>query len=300
MPVDLKQFRQNLTYTVQAPVAQILSDLQQIKEIDRLAEQKQQEFGKQALYYFIGIIITIILMIIASSLITNNNSQSLLFILFFVVVIGLIIGFIYALVNRFKFGRINILNYRYQSTQKILQMLSRDIDSNAEINLQLSFQPTEKADYKTNTIPHPVKSGWKIDHHQQEWLKIQGKFLDKTRFDLSATAISKKQYGWKRGSSGKSKYKSKIKSGGLDINLNIAYPQRRYAAVKTLENEARGAIKLPNLAHLRSLKIADKSIQFAVRIAPNVADNQAEIYQTITTMFLSVYQILNLAKKLAR
>jgi hypothetical protein len=299
MPIDLKQFRQNLRYTMQAPVAKIIDGLQEIAEIDRLAEQKQKQYGQQALYYFLGIIIAVGLMIFASNII-NSDLQSLLIILFVVAIIGLSIGLIYALVNRFKFSRINVVNYRYQSTQRTLQMLSRDMDANADIELQLSFQPIEKNEYKTNTTPHPIKSGWKIDHYQHEWLKIQGKFLDKTRFELSATAISKKQYGWKRGSSGKSKYKSKTKSGGLDINLNITYPQRRYGAVKILENQATDAIKLPKLTHLKGLKITDKSMHLLVRLAPNIADNQEEIYQTITTMFLSIYQILNLAKAISK
>jgi hypothetical protein len=296
MPIDLKQFRENLTYTVQAPVAKIIDDLQEIAEVDRLAELKQKEYGQQALYYFLGIIVTALLMFFTS----NTSLQSLLNILFILAIVGLSIGFIYALVNMFKFGRINIINSRYQSTQKILQMLSRDMDTNADIELQLSFQPIEQEEYKTNTTPHPTKSGWKIDHYQHEWLNIQGRFLDKTRFDLSATDISKKQYGWKRSISGKSKYKSKTKSGGLDINLNLTYPQRRYGAVKILKNEATNAIKLSRLAHLRGLRITDKSMHLVVRVAPNVADSPEEVYQTITAMFLSVYQILNLAKVLSK
>jgi hypothetical protein len=300
MSIDLKQFRQTLTYKMQAPVAKIIDDLQEIAEVDRLAEQKQKEYGQQALYYFIGIIIVALLMFFISNAAINTSLQSLLNILLILAIIGLSIGFIYALMNMFKFGRINIINARYQSTQRILQMLSRDMDANTDVELQLSFQPIEREEYKTNTTPHPIKSGWKIDHYQHEWLKIKGRFLDKTRFDLSTTAISKKQYGWKRGRSGKSKYKSKTKSGGLDINLNITYPQRRYEAVKLLKNEATNAIKLPRLAHLRGLRITDKSMHLVVRVAPNAVDSTAEIYQTITAMFLSIYQILNLAKVLSK
>jgi len=300
MSVDFNQFRQNLSYTVQASVAKVIDDLQEIENIDRLAEQKQKHYGQQALYYFLGIMIAVVLMVVVSNLNINNSLQNLLVILFIITIIGLSIGFIYALVNRVKFSKINIANYRYKTTQRILQMLSRDMDENTDIDLQLSFRPTEKDEYKTGTIPHPIKSGWKIDNYQQTWLELQGQFLDKTRFKLSATAISKKQYGWKRGSSGKSKYKTKTKSGGLDIDLNIIYPQRRYGAVKILKDEAINAIKLPRLAHLRGLKITDKFMQLSVRIAPNVADSQEEIYQTTTTMFLSLYHILNLAKALSK
>ncbi|MCC5640516.1 hypothetical protein LC593_32750 [Nostoc sp. CHAB 5844] len=300
MPIDLKQFRQNLTYTVQAPVTPVIADLHEIAEIDHLAELKQKEYGKKALYYFLGVVISVVLIIVVSTFVTNTGFLGWLLILFVIALIGLIIGFIYALVNRAKFGRINIINYRYQSTQRILQMLSRDMDANANIQLQLSFLPIQKNEYKTSTTPHPVKTGWKVDNYQHEWINIQGLFLDKTRFELSATTLSKKQYGWKRGSSGKSKYKSKTKSVGLDIHLSLTYSQRRYGAIKIFKDEVNGAVKLPKLSHLRDLRVTDKSIALAVRIAPNVADNQEEIYQTVTAMFLSLYQVLNLAKALSK
>ncbi|MBE9209985.1 hypothetical protein IQ244_26525 [Nostoc sp. LEGE 06077] len=300
MPIDLKQFREKLTYAAQASVTQIIADLQEIAEIDRLAELKQKEYGKKALYYFLGIVIALGLIIIGSIIITNNQLLGLFTLLLIVGILWLVIAFILALVNRAKFSRINVINYRYQAAQRIMQMLSRDMDANTGIRLHLSFQAIQKNEHKTSTIPHPTKSGWKIDNYQHEWISIQGLFLDKTRFELSATSLSKKQYGWKRGSSGKNKYKSKIKSVGLDLHLNLTYSQRRYGAIKVFKNEVDSALKLPKLSNLRDLRVTDKSLHLAVRISPNVADNQEEIYQTVTAMFLSLYQVLNLAKALSK
>ncbi|MBD2495787.1 hypothetical protein [Nostoc sp. FACHB-280] len=300
MPIDVKQFRQNLTYTAQASIKQVIADLQEIAEIDHLAELKQKEYGKKALNYFWGILIAVIFIIVISIITPNDQLLGVLILLLTLAIVGLAIAFILALFKRSKFGRINVINYRYQSTQRILQMLARDMDSNANINLHLSFKITEKNEHQTSTTPHPSKPGWQIDNYQHEWMKIEGQFLDKTRFELSATSLSKKQHGWKRGSSGKSKYKSKIKSGGLDIHLDMVYSQRRYGAIKVLNDEIDGALKLPKLSNLRNLRLTDKSMQLAVRIAPNVADNQEEIYQTVTAMFLSLYQVLNLAKALSK
>ncbi len=145
--------------------------------------------------------------------------------------VGLIIACIYALIKRASFGRTNIINHRYEVTQQIVQMLARDIAEASEIDLEISFKPTVSKETKVETIPHPSKPGWKIDKHQYEWLKIQGQFLDKTRFLLTATELSKTQYGWKRSRSGKSKYKSKTNAVGLDVVLTLNYPQRRYGAV---------------------------------------------------------------------
>jgi hypothetical protein len=297
MPIELPEFRKSLTYATQAPITNVITELQEIVEIDHLAEVKQKEHGKKALYYFLSAIASIVLIII---LVNINIDSGLMVILLFLIIICLIIACIYELVMRGKFKKLNIDNYRYGAIKNIVQMLARDMDEAAVIELQLSFQTIDKKENKTNTIPHPHKQGWKIDSYQYEWLKMKGQFLDKTRFELNATGISKKQYGWKRGSSGKNKYKSKTKSGGLDINLHLIYPQRRYGAVKVLRNEVVDAIKLPELSELRGLKVTEKAIILTVRIAAQVAENQENIYQTMAAMFLSIYQVLNLAKMLSK
>jgi len=56
MAIELNNLRKDLLYTAQFPLANILDDLQQIAEIDQLSEMKQKEYGKKALFYFLGIL----------------------------------------------------------------------------------------------------------------------------------------------------------------------------------------------------------------------------------------------------
>ncbi|AFY30986.1 hypothetical protein [Calothrix sp. PCC 7507] len=300
MPIELKQFRKNLIYEVKAPVSNVIAELQEISSLDKLAEIQQKKYGKQALYCFLAAVASIVLIFITSFLITDNGLLGLVGLLLLLASIGLIIAGIYALVKRAKFGRLNISNYRYEIAKKVLQMLARDMDKSNEVELRLSFKKIGNKEHKTETIPHPQKSGWKIDKHQHAWLEVKGQFLDKTRFAIAATGISKTQYGWKRGRSGKHKYKTKTKSLGLDVILNLTYPQRRYGAVKILQPEIGNAVKLPKLSYMKGLEVGEKSMYMNVRMAPQVEDNQEEIYQTITMMFLSLYQVLNLAKLLSK
>lgn len=300
MPIQLKEFRKNLTYTAKATVASVMADLEEIREIDQFAEQQQRKYGKQALHYFLGAIASFFLIFILTSLNINKGFLGLVFFVMSLSGICLIIACIYALIKRASFGRTNIINHRYEVTQRIIQMLARDMAEASEIELKISFQPTVSQETKVETIPHPRKPKWKIDKHQHEWLKLQGQFLDKTRFLLTATELSKTQYGWKRSSSGKSKYKSKTNAAGLDVVLTLNYPQRRYGAVKNLQNDVSSAVKLPSLSYMKGLKVTEKAMQMIVRIAPQVATNSEEIYQTITMMFLSFYQVLNLAKELSK
>jgi hypothetical protein len=300
MPIQLKEFRKTLTYTAKSTVTSVMADLQEIKEIDQLAEQQQQKYGKQALKYFLGAIASFFIIFILTSLNVDRGFLRLVCFLMLLSGSGLIIACIYALVKRASFGRINILNHRYEVIQWLVQMLARDMTEASEIEFKISFQPTVSQETKVETVPHPSKPEWKIDKHQHEWLKLQGQFLDKTRFLLTATELSKTQYGWKRSRSGKSKYKSKTNAVGLDVFLTLNYPQRRYGAVKILQNDVKSAVKLPNLSYMKGLKVTEKAMHLNVRIAPQVADNSAEIYQTITMMFLSLYQVLNLAKVLSK
>ncbi|QLE56993.1 hypothetical protein [Nostoc sp. TCL26-01] len=293
MPIELSQFRKNLLYAVQAPLVNVMHDLQTLSEIDSLAERQQKKYGKQALFSFIGGIVLFIFAIVVS------DKGGIAIALFFTT-LALLIFSIYALVRRSKFKHLNIGNYRYNLTKQVVQMLARDMDTASIFDINLSFQAIEKKEHLISTNSHPHKSGWKIDSFLHEWLIIKSQFLDKTRFELRLTGMAKKQYGWKRGSSGKSKYKSKSKSGGLDIDLSLTYPQRRYGAVKIFKNEINDAIKLPQTSILRGLRVTEKAIQISVRLAPQFAEDEYAVYQTITSMFLSGYQVLNLAKLIAK
>ncbi|MBW4641904.1 MAG: hypothetical protein KME23_02590 [Goleter apudmare HA4340-LM2] len=300
MPIELQQFQKSLIYETKAPISNVIADLQAIESLDKLAELQQKKYGKQALYYFLLAVAAIGLIIVSLVVIVNATFLGTVIILLSLTSVGLIAACIYALIKRAKFGKLNVINYRYELAKKVLQMMARDMNATTEVEVRLSFQEVRNKENKTETINHPYKSGWKIDKYEHEWLKIRGQFLDKTRFALSATGISKSQYGWKRSSSGKSKYKTKSKSLGLDILLHLTYPQRRYGAVKILQSDISNAVKLPKLSFMRGLNAGEKSIHMNVRVASQVEDNLEEVYQTITMMFLSLYQVLNLAKVLSK
>lgn len=300
MSIELTKLRETLIYTAQYPLVNILNDLQEITDIDQLSEIKQKEYGKKALFCFLLLLFSLILIAIISNQVTNSSILSLFKNLLAIISVCLVIAWGDALLKRSKFKRLNISNYRFDLTKQILQMLARDMDTASTFDLKLSFQPVEYHENKIGTNPHPYKSGWKIDNYRNEWLRVQGQFLDKTRFDLSLTELFKKQYGWKRGSSGKQKYKTKNKSLGLDINLKLTYPQRRYGAVKVLQSEVNNVVKLPQSSTLRLIKITDKAIHINARISEQFDEDKNVLYETITSMFLSCYQILNLAKMLSK
>ncbi|BAY25049.1 hypothetical protein NIES2100_48490 [Calothrix sp. NIES-2100] len=300
MLINFLKLRTNQIYTAKAKISTVISDLQEIAEIDRLAELQQSKYAKRALHYFYGIIGSVVLGFVLLFLMEKFTIVSLVILALFLGIIVLSIGIIYELFKKFSLRKLNIINYRYEATHRIVEMLARDMDEASEIEIQVSFEQTKIKKNIAETIPHPTKRDWKIDKYQNEWLRLKGQFLDKTRFLLTATEGYKTQYGWKRGRSGKSKYKTKNNHLGLDVVLSLNYPQRRYGAIKILQNDVSNAVKLPSLAYMRDVKVTEKSLHLGVRIAPQVADDGEEIYKTITMMFLSLYKALNLAKVLSK
>ena len=290
MPIDPKVFRKNLTYSNTALTAEILTDLTQILEIDQSAEKEQKKYRN----LLIGSIVVAVLGIVLLATVVATAIGLVL------LVVGAIAAIVAGILMAYK-GRLNIANYRHQFARKVLEMLARDMEPDAEVNLQLVFsQPDEKTKL-IHQGDHPYRSGWKIKLFADKCLTAQGKFFDGTRFCLSATEMYQTQSGWKRGRSGKMKHKTKSKSKGWKIKLDLKCSQHRYGAVQLLKEEANGAVKLPEYVQLKTLEITDKAIELKVKTPPWAEAVAAEsLYQTVTMMFLSLYQVLNLARLLSK
>jgi hypothetical protein len=191
----------------------------------------------------------------------------------------------------------NIPNYRYGLLARVLQMLQRDMAPDQPVTLKMVLTPVDQRQKKIDTIPHPRRQGWKIDRYTDPWLELSGQFLDGTCFTLSATELFQSHHGWKRGRSGKSKRKRKPKPKGQVLTLKLAFSQRKYGAVTELENLQR-AVRLPLTARLKRFVHRNNKLALEVKSSPNPP--VSELYETISLMFLSVYQILNLSRELSK
>ncbi len=92
MPIQLKEFQKNLAYTAKSTVASLMADLQEIKEIDQLAELQQKKYGKQALKYFLGAIASFFVVFILASLNLDRGFLGLVYFIILLSGVGLIIA----------------------------------------------------------------------------------------------------------------------------------------------------------------------------------------------------------------
>lgn len=283
MAVDIKTLRQQPVYQANTSAETLLDELSSLHQVDA---QIEQNLKRANILLWVGIGVT--------------------FVSFFLLALG--IGFVILPVglglaiwggfSRHRLVKINIPNYRYELLIQVLQMLLRDMAPTQPVNLKLGLTSVERPEKKIDTIPHPSRARWNIDRYADPWLELSSELLDGTRFTLSATELFQSHHGWKRGSSGKNKHKRKPKPKGHLLNLNLAFSRRKYASITQLSNDLQGAIQLPATARLKGIENRENKLALQVKSSPPPAVDG--LYQTISLMFLSVYQVLNLSREMSK
>jgi hypothetical protein len=286
MPINATSFRKTLTYAATASVTQIFQDLDEIAKIDKKIKSQQ---------YLPLIVVVISGGVVYASYVLIGTNPSLGGILLLISIVGIIVGFL--LLILFKYRVLNIQNYRHELIKPLLSLVSRDSKENATFNIHLVFSSPTAKNKQVSTGNHPNRRGWKVQLFQDQWCNFEGELLDGNRFQLTLSELNRIASG----RNPRGKYKSKTKLKGSEIILKVNCSPRQYGAIKVLREEAREAIQLPPGVEVKGLKITDKAILLNVIVPPNSgAKSQETLYKIITMMFLSLYQILNLAKMLTK
>lgn len=193
----------------------------------------------------------------------------------------------------------DIPDMRYLVLEELIDTLSRDVARDQPFHVRLDFAPSNKDYKRIDTVPYPARSGWKMDLFQDNWLVLKGQFLDSTDFTLSLTELMVSRYGWKRGSSGKRKFKRKNKSKGVELELDLRIPRKKYGAVQVLQEDIQSAIQLPENVRLKRLKVSENNLILGVKASPDFLVSTS-LYKLSMQLFLNAYHVLNLAKELSK
>ena len=284
MPINATSFRKTLTYAATASAAQIFQDLDELTEIDKQIE------NKKSLAFTILVISGIALF---SSLFLLEINSTLGGILLVGSSVALIVGGILFV----RFSPLNIQNYRRELIKPLLSLVTRDSKENATFNIHLVFSLPTAKNKQVSSGNHPYRRGWKVQLFHDQWCNFEGELLDGNRFQLTLSELNRIASG----TNPRGKHKSKTKLKGSEIILKLNFSPRQYGAIKVLREEAREAIQLPPGVEIKGLKMTDKAILLNVKVPPDSgAKSQEALYKIITMMFLSLYQILNLAKMLTK
>ena len=298
MTTETSQLDQELRYVAQKIPQQIIQDLDKIKIAD-------QEYTKLRKKY------QILLTISAISIFASFFLMFLLPLGITVLVLAIIATFFFHHHYK-KYARLQIEPYRYLIVKKLAYLLQRDMPENSNLNVNLDFTKSVIQSKLVSEGAHSLRVGWKLRIYQDSWLNIQGEFCDRTNFNLNIIEHHRNVSGWKRSRSGKRKHKSKNKFKGSEICLQLHYPAKKYGAIQVLQQDAMDGIKLPLYVELKNFKLNHKSILLRVKLPPQFdiyngyrqgLSEERKIdttYETVTAMFLSLYQILNLARTLSK
>lgn len=283
MALDIQTLRTQSTYQATALANTLSSEIQTLSAIDQQVEKALKRANTLLIVGIVLTFISIFLMAIAVGFITLP--------------IGLGLA-IWGGISGHRLRKINIPNYRYELLGQVLAMLNRDLKPDQPLTLQLGLTPVEQPTKKQETLPHRYRQGWKIDRYEDPWLSLAGELDDGTEFTLTATEHHQSHYGWKRGRSGKMKYKRKAKPKGQEIILALSVSRRKYGAITVLQNDLGGAIKLPAFAQLKGISLRDNKLTLRLKTLPSAASK--ELYQATSLMFLSLYHVLNLSRQLSK
>jgi hypothetical protein len=290
MAINLETFAKDLTYQANTSVRQIFNDLKELAEIKQLAEQKVAYFRKLAVWSWLGILLIIIGLCFAQS----NAWTNLIGFGFFLLAV-LIVPAIFCSVKQSYYNKLKLRDDRYELPKKILSMVNRDRTPNSNVKIMIHFTPAGNMGKKIQTLPHPRKRGWKLDIFEDQWLTLEGKFLDSTNFFLTVTELNRTAYG----QNARGKWKSKNKPKGTEINLKLSFPSKKYGSIHVIQKAAPEAVKVPEKVDLKRMKVTPKALELTVNTT-HVFRREGLLYKTITMMFLSLYQILNFAKLLSK
>lgn len=287
MSINLINFAKSFIYETTAPVAIILLEMNEITNIVKTNEVKANRFKTITICSFICLCFAGLALVLQMP-----YTEIILW-------LSGIIGGIYGGFMWNKYACLDLLILRHRLSKKVLEMLTRDLAEENNLNVRLVLTKTIK-NKPVRTIVHPYLKKVKINFYTENWLKIEGYFLDGTHFSLIANELSQIRSGWRRGISGRNKYKSKSKAQGLELSLTLTYLKQKYCPVETLQERVHSAVKIPKRTEIEKLKVTDKSMNLIVKMSPYMSDKQEMIYKTITMMFLSLYQVLNWTQILSK
>lgn len=282
MAIDIKQFQRESCYEAKDSPKAILADMAVIREIDTTAESKQGQWGWIS-----------VLCLIAGGIAMLVGGP------------GMIIGFIFlvgcgiALLVRSSHKDSNVENRRYELVAGLLPLLEADMNPDALLDISLDLREVENH----AKLDHTDEIGRTTERfYVDPWLKISGRFLDGTSFQIGFLDRMRVRHVVKYSASGKRKSKTKRKAK-LSIVVQLKVKPERYPALPHVADSSRGAVQIPPGCVVLGLKSNGPTLSLKVEPPeywdvempgePAADPNGTNI---IAMMMLSLYQVLTLAK----
>jgi hypothetical protein len=292
MTFDSTKFKRSLAYEGAQTPNQLEQTVDAIREIDRNSESSQRLWGMLSVVGFlasIGLFIVFIVSLENFPLAVTFGGGGATFTIFSIVMWQ-------------SSKRCNFVDERYELLGGVNQLLARDMATDATIQIHFDVgRPNSNQKYVSKG-----KAGhWNVKYYEDPWLTMSGQLLDGTKFQLLVIEKFQARGRWKTSASGKSKYKSKTKTGTVST-LRLKPKLRKITNWSNHVDASSDAIQLPDWVELKGLQEEGDILALKVGAKDDWSvpkageDHPRNGVNMVAMMFLSLYQILNLSKAVAK
>jgi hypothetical protein len=320
MSINLEKIQQTGRFQSTAIPEQLVLELKQLDMFNAEVKRKVAFYGRLATGYTLGAVLSGVLFLFGPIFLGFLAPAFLLRLLPFFGFLGVVLtimAFVFGSI-RGRFKGLELAEYRYELAKFVVEILGRDLDKYAMLSLSLSFKPNDRVEH---TVPHPRKSGWRIDFFSDVFLQVEGKFLDGTEFVIKFTELMRE----KKGRNINGKFRVKPVNKGMHISILLRVKGSVYGDLSRFDGAFDSRVtssKLLRFAQggiLRKLKLKGKVLQLVValpeasplRFAPSVfmggksqttlqMGQVKDVQRVFSCALLNSYQILNLARLLEK
>lgn len=292
MAVD--KFSQERVYRTQAPGAQVLAELDNLRGLDARHEQRESWASRVGCGSFIGAVVLFFVVGLNGRWEDPSLEAAALWSILLLVVTGIV-----AYVLRSRFARFNLENRRYELATRLVEMVQADTAPQEPLTLEMDLEPTTHP--RKFTGEGKTRAGWNVKFHADRWLSLQARLLDGTRLHVEVTERTDVRSRSKISASGKLKTKRKILSDML-IRVRLQVKPEKYPHLGRLGARAREAVRLPRGSSLKSLSVQEDRLDITSYV-DGPWDVKHDTYQVnavhlLALTLLSLYQLLNLSRAL--
>jgi len=308
----LDHFRSTRIYEGQIALADMLTELSSIEELDKKSEKETKKWTTiMIIVGFLGFF-GVFGSLLRAVGVNDQGATNFL-------TIGLLVWLYFV---RRSHKRMDVVDRRYRLVQRTLENLSSNIENAQLLDVKINLNNPERSETERRETENI--NGWKVKFFEEEWANLSGRFSDGTRFQFLASEKLQRRTKWKRSRSGKNKRKTKSKSTS-EFTINLKVKASKYPYLEQLEKQGRQAIQLPRELLLRRFTVKGNSISLTTRTkaawdlkkdVPSTSSNSidnigATLRQkmgpktfdavgAVASMFLSLYQVLNFSRKIAK
>jgi len=298
-PQVMAGLRSQRIYEGQGSILQVLSDITAMRDLDAESEELERKGRKIAVFSGVGVALGVIMIVAGMAFVTSPA----IFIPGVLIGIGGIIGLIFGIQKKKTHGRLNLENRRYEVPAKLLGLLRADAKPGEPMSCHIDF---DDHNAKRKLVREGKAGHWNVKYFISRWLDINGRLADSTKYSLAMLVKHQDRHRTKRSASGKLKHKSKSKTSQEYI-VKLKVKATKYPQLKELLSDvsakASAAVRLPQEATVKSLEVSEDGLSLAVTIPRGFTatdSNETKVIQktveVVTSMLLSLYQILNLCK----